>query len=193
MIRLTTGSGSPIENPTADDISVALASMQSVGEVATLTDGDGSSLQATRVRDGKFRVEHSDKPADEVYTARTYALALRTISKLFCLFAEGSPDWRGVVQWRQRAKLLEEPEEHSRTDLIGCFAVVLLVQILIVVGVYHAWDSGSGVLVPIRALPLLVLAALLTPLGLSEAAAVAVVLALLFLVLDVLLWRFFTS
>ena len=192
MIRLTTGSGSPIENPTADDISVALASMQSVGEVATLTDGDGSSLQATRVRDGKFRVEHSDKPADEVYTARTRALALRTISKLFCLFAEGSPDWRGVIQWRQRAKLLEEPEGLSR-DLIGCFAVVLLVQILIVVGVYYAWESGSGFVVPVRALPLLALAALLTPLGLSEAAAIAVVVGLPFLFIDVLLWRFFRS
>ncbi len=138
MIRLTTGSGSPIENPTADDISFALASMQSVGEVATLTDGDGSFLQAARTRDGKFRVEHSDKPADEVYTARTRTLALRTISKLFCLFGEGSPDWRGVIQWRQRAKLLEEPEGRSGSDLIGCFAVVLLVQILIVVGVYYA-------------------------------------------------------
>ncbi len=193
MIQLRTGSGSPIENPTAADISVALASMQSVGEVATLTDGDGSSLQATRVRDGKFRVEHSDKPADEVYTARTRALALRTILRLFSLFAEGSPDWRGVIQWRQRAKLLEEPEGRSHSDLIGCFAVVLLVQILIVVGVYHAWDSGSGVLVPIRALPLLALAALLTPLGLSEAAAIAVVVGLPFLVIDVLLWKFFRS
>ncbi len=167
--------------------------MQSVGEVATLTDGDGSSLQATRVRDGKFRVEHSDKPADEVYTARTRALALRTILRLFSLFAEGSPDWRGVIQWKQRAKPLEEPEGHSHSDLIGCFAVVLLVQILIVVGVYHAWDSGSGVLVPIRALPLLALAALLTPLGLSEAAAIAVVVGLPFLVIDVLLWKFFRS
>ena len=117
----------------------------------------------------------------------------RTISKLFCLFAEGSPDWRGVVQWRQRAKLLEQPEGRSHSDLIGCFAVVLLVQILIVVGVYHAWESGSGVAVPIRALPLLVLAGLLTPLGLSEAAAVAVVVGLPFLVIDVLLWKFFRS
>ena len=167
--------------------------MQSAGEVVTLTDGNGSSLQATRVRDGKFRVEHSDKPADEVYTARTRTLALRTISKLFCLFGEGSPDWRAVIKWRQRAKSLEEPEGDSHSDLIGCFAVVLLVQILIAVGVYYAWESGSGVLVPIGALPLLALAALLTPLGLSEAAAIAVVLALLFLVLDVLLWRFITS
>ena len=147
-----------------------------------------------RTREGKFRVEHSDKPADEVYAARTHALALRTISNLFCLFAEGSRDWRGVIKWRQRARLLEEPEPpESRVQTIGCFAVVLLVQILIVVFIYHAWESGSGVLVPIRALPLLALAALLTPLGLSEAAAIAVVLALLFLVLDVLLWRFFTS
>ena len=112
------------------------------------------------------------------------------------LFADGSRDWRGVIKWRQRATLLEEPEPpESRVQTIGCFAVVLLVQILMVGAVYYALESGSGFLIRVRAIPLLLLMAipvgLLAPLGLSDAAAVAVVLALLFLFLDVMLWRFF--
>lgn len=200
VISLGTGSGSLIENPTSADISAALKALHSVEEVLTVTDGDGLSLDAARAHGGQFHLGYEDSRAGNIYTARTVALAYSTALKLFCLLAKENPNWRTVIRWQRRAKPLKQAEQQKQPEqteqrkqpelsevsyMIGCLAVALLVQIMIVAVVYRGLESGYGVAVPIVAIPLFILAGLLTPLGLSEAAAVAVAMALAFLVLDI--------
>lgn len=187
MISLRIGSGSLIDNPTSAEISAALKALHSAEEALTLSDGDGLSVEAARTPEGKFHIGYGDSRAGETYAARTRALAYSTALQLFCLFAEQNPDWRTVIKWRQKAKPLKQTEQRELSPfyMIGCVAVALLVQIMIVAVVYRGLESGYGVAVPIAAVPLFLLAGLLTPLGLSEVAAVAVALALLFVALDI--------
>ena len=202
VISLRSGSGSLIENPTSTDISAALTALHSVEDVLTVSDGGGLSIQAAPAGNAKFSIEYRDSSADEHYVALTPALSYSTFIKLFCHFAKQNPNWRTVIRWKHRAEPLKQAEQPERLAqreqadqrqqaelspvyMIGCLAVALLVQIMIVAFVYRGLESGWGVAVPIVVIPFFILAGILTPLGLSEAAAVAVAMALAFLVLDI--------
>lgn len=135
-LQLTLGSGTETTNPSPDEISATLASLDGRDDsFAILSMTDMEYVQTHGCARTGFVVEYQMGSIEQHFRSLRMDLPLETVDAIFRAYARRDPEWKSMTEWK-----LEDPGEGSSMAAARAFALGAI-AVLILGGLLALWKA----------------------------------------------------